>query len=269
VAGVVATANGSEVGYLTCEERRRTAEVVVEEAGKRVNTVVGISASCWPIACSLARHAEAIGADALMAMPPGFQRPTESEVRAYYTAIDNTSSLPIFLQNYSGPGGTPMSARLIVELVQGLAHARFVKEETESSMTLITDIIAAAPTNLSGVMGGKAGRGLIDEYRRGICGTMPACDMADVHVLIWHALENGNHAKANEIFRLLLPLLNFKADYGAAAYKEVLRRRGVINSSAYRQTGNRPLDALGARQLDGMLGTLGPLLNKTYWPHLT
>ena len=71
VAGVVATANGSEVSYLTDTERRRVAEVVVEEAKGRVATVVGISSSCWPISCDLAVHAEKIGADAVMAMPPG------------------------------------------------------------------------------------------------------------------------------------------------------------------------------------------------------
>lgn len=36
---------------------------------------------------------------------------------------------------------------------------------------------------LKGIMGGKAGRQLLDEHRRGACGTMPACEAADVHAL--------------------------------------------------------------------------------------
>jgi dihydrodipicolinate synthase/N-acetylneuraminate lyase len=264
VAGVVATANGSEVGYLADSERRRVAEIVVEEAKGRVVTVVGISSSCWPISRDLAVHAEKIGADAVMAMPPGFQRPNEAEIRTYYAAIDKASSLPIFLQNFSGPGGTPMSSRLMAELMRDLPNVKYVKEETESSSVLISEIIAAAKSNLCGVMGGMAGRALIDEHRRGVCGTMPASDLADIHVALWNALEAGNQEKANEIFRLLLPFLNFKIAYGPVMYKEVLRRRGVIESSAFRQTGARILDAFAQQELDNILSALAPMMERGY-----
>jgi dihydrodipicolinate synthase/N-acetylneuraminate lyase len=264
VAGVVSTANGSEVAYLNDAERRRVAEIVVEEAKGPVDTVVGISSSCWPIARDYARHAETIGADAVMAMPPSFQRPTEAEIRTYYAAINDAISLPIFLQNFSGPGGTPMSSRLMSELLRNLPNVKFIKEETESSSAVITEILSVAKENLRGVMGGKAGRALLDEHRRGVCGTMPACDMADVHVLLWNALEASDHRRADDIFRLMLPLLTFKAEYGPVTYKEILRRRGVVESSAFRQTGGRALDALAQRALDDILSALEPMMDGRY-----
>ncbi|MGH7489284.1 MAG: dihydrodipicolinate synthase family protein, partial [bacterium] len=76
---------------LTDSERRRAAETVVAEAKGLVATIIGISSSCWPISRELAAHAEHIGADAVMAMPPRFQRPNEVEIRAYYAAIDAAS----------------------------------------------------------------------------------------------------------------------------------------------------------------------------------
>src|SRR5215472_6512885 len=144
VQGVVAAANASEVGYLADEERRRVTETVIAEARGKVATIVGISSSCWPVACELARHAEASGADALMAMPPTFQRASEAEIRAYYGAINKASALPMFLQNYGGPGGTPMSARLMIDLLRSLPNVKFVKEETEFSSVAITEVLNEA-----------------------------------------------------------------------------------------------------------------------------
>jgi hypothetical protein len=59
---------------------------------------------------------------------------------------------------------------------------------------------------LKGVMGGMAGRYLLDEYRRGACGTMPACEATDLHVQVWQALEAGESARARDLFRLCPPV---------------------------------------------------------------
>lgn len=264
VQGVVAPANASEVGYLTDEERRQVTETVLKGAAGRVDTIVGISSSCSPLACEVARHAEANGADALMAMPPTFQRASEAEIRAYYAAIDKASKLPMFLQNYGGPGGTPMSARLMTDLLRTLPNVKFVKEETEFSSVAITEVLKTAGDLCQGVMGGKAGRALPDEHRRGACGTMPACEVSDIHLALWNALEAKDDAKAGEIYRLLLPLLSYETGYGPAIYKEVLRRRGVIACSAFRQTGGRVLDDFAHRELSAILAALEPLMDSRY-----
>lgn len=264
VQGVVASANASEVGYLTDDERRRVTETVLTGAAGHVAAIAGISSSCWPVACELARHAEANGADALMAMPPTLQRASEGEIRAYYAAIGKASALPIFLQNYGGPGGTPMSVRLMADLLRSVPMAKFVKEETEFSSIAMSELLVEAGEHCLGVMGGKAGRALLDEHRRGACGTMPACEVSDIHGAVWRALEAGDAAKAGEIFRLLLPLLSFETGYGPAIYKEVLRRRGVIACSAFRQTGGRVLDALAHQELTAILAPLEALMNAGY-----
>ena len=75
--------------------------------------------------------------------------------------------------------------------------------------------------------GGVGGRYLLDEYRRGACGTMPACEVTDAHVAVWNALESGDQAESRRLFRELLPLLNIEAMYSFVVYKEVLYRRGT------------------------------------------
>ncbi len=264
VDGLVSPANASEQPYLSDAERRDVTRCVIEAGRGKAVVVAGVTASTRLIAAELAREAEAMGADALMAMPPNMQRASEAEIRAYYTAIDAAGSLPIYLQNYSGPGGTPMSPGLVASLLNELPDVRYVKEETDFSGAMMTQIIAASGPALEGIMGGKAGRHLLDEYARGACGTMPACEIADVHVKLWQALEAGETAQARAIYRVLLPLLMFETGYGTAVYKEVLRRRGVIGSAAIRQTGGRVLDRHALADLTAILDDLAPLMLDTY-----
>jgi 4-hydroxy-tetrahydrodipicolinate synthase len=109
-------------------------------------------------------------------------------------------------------------------------------------------------------MGGMAGRFLLEEYRRGACGTMPACEVADAHVQVWDALERGDSDTARRLHTQLLPLLNYEAMYSFTIYKEVLLRRGVIRSAKTRVPGAGQLDAENHRELDALLRDLEPLL---------
>ena len=141
---------------------------------------------------------------------------------------------------------------------------RFVKEETEFSSAMMTRTIEAAGPALEGVMGGKAGRHLLDEYARGACGTMPACEISDVHVALWDALEAGERARAREIYRILLPLLMFETGYGTAVYKEVLRRRGVIGSASSARPAGASWTSYAMADLTAILDDLAPLMNPAF-----
>ena len=258
--GVVSPANASEQPWLSDAERRQVMRAVIEEARGRAVTVAGVTSATRLISAELAREAEAMGADMVMAMPPNMSRATEGEIVEYYRAIDEAGRLPVVIQNWIGPGGTPMPARLVAELLRTLPDVRYVKEETEYASATMTAIAEAAGPALEGMMGGKAGRHLLDEHRRGACGTMPACEVTDAHVALWSALETGDRARAREVYRRLLPLLMFETGYGTAVYKEVLRRRGVIRSSAIRQPGGKVLDRFAMQDLTEILDDLRPLL---------
>ncbi len=257
--GVVAPVNASEFTALTDDERRRVGEIVVETAGGHVPVVVGVSGASARHAAVFARHARKIGADAVIAMPPYVRKASPNEITEYYRAVAGAAELPVFIQNYQAPIGTPLSPAFMARLVAGIDGVEYVKEETLPAGHAMSEVLRLAGPRLKGVMGGMAGRFLMDEYRRGACGTMPACEVTDVHVALWTALEARDEPKARRIFNRLLPLLNLEWLYGAVVYKEVLRRRGILESAAVRGPGLFTLDADDHRELDAILADVGQL----------
>lgn len=265
VHGVVATAIASEAGYLNEAERRRSAEIVVREAtAAGVPAVVAVSSASWKLSTGLAEHATGIGASAIMATPPTFQPATVSEIRTFYRELAKVSDLPLILQNGFGPSATPMSPALLWEIMQEQPTARFVKEETLHPAQTIGELRRLAGDSLHGVMGGMAGRTLMQEVRHGASGTMPACEFADIHVALWNAIESGPPEQARLIFRLLLPLLDLERTFGMPIAKEVLKMRGVIPSAAFRQTGCRVLDAETRAEISVLLDDAAALMLPAY-----
>jgi dihydrodipicolinate synthase/N-acetylneuraminate lyase len=257
--GIGAPVNASEFWTLTDEERKEVARTIVERAAGRAMTVVGVQGASIPHAVLFAKHARSVGADAVIAMPPYVRTVSPAAIVAYYTALNEAIDIPICIQNHDPPGGTRMTPEFVARLVNELEHVIYIKEETYPPQQAITAELALCGDRLGGVMGGIAGRYLLEEYARGSCGTMPACEVADVHVQVWDALEAGDTRTARDVMNALQPLLNYEAMYGAAIYKEVLRRRGVIESSYMRSHAGSPLDAANGRELDALLADLRPL----------
>jgi dihydrodipicolinate synthase/N-acetylneuraminate lyase len=255
--GIVAPVNASEAWTLTDEERRTVAASIVKTVDRRIPVVVGVSAGSATASVALARHAEEIGADAVIALPPTGPTAPLSAIYDFYRALSDAIAIPIFVQNHDAPFGTRLSPEFVARLIRELPRVNWVKEETLPPGHAISAELALAGPKLQGIMGGIAGRYLLDEHRRGACGTMPACEATDVHVQVWEALDAGDERRARDLFNRLLPLLNFEARPGT--YKVVLKRRGVIASDYMRHHAGNPLDALDRTELDAILADMRDL----------
>jgi 4-hydroxy-tetrahydrodipicolinate synthase len=238
--GLVAPVNASEFWTLTDVERRTVAETIVTATAGRIPVVVGVAGVSDFHAVELAQHAQAIGADAVIAMPPYVRTVGPNDIFPYYRALSEAISIPIFIQNHDAPAGTRMTPEFCARLVNELEHVEYIKEETMPPTRAIDAEIKLCGPRLKGIMGGVAGRYLLDEFRRGACGTMPACEATDVHVQVWDALEAGDLIGARRLHGRLLPLLNFEA-LMPGVYKAVLKRRGVIACDYLRVFHGSPL----------------------------
>ena len=124
----------------------------------------------------------------------------------------------------------------------------------------ISQTLAGAPSSLRGIFGGAGGRYLTDELARGAIGTMPACELAEIHVALLAAHRRGERKMVRELFNRMLPLLNFQAVFRWAMTKETLRRRGIIAHAGKRAAGPE-LDAGDHRELAEMLAEVADLLD--------
>lgn len=261
--GIVAPVNASEGPFLTDAERKLVTETVVEQTNRRIPVMIGVSGASTRAAVEYARHAEAAGADAVIAMPPYIRHCTPEQIVEFYADLARATRLPICVQNYVAPVGTPMPPSLVARLLKEIDTVVYVKEETATAPQVMSRTLALAGDACQGIMGGMAGRYLMEEYARGACGTMPACEVTDAHVAVWNALEAGDLAHARRLFNQLLPLLNYEQMWGTVVYKEVLRRRGVIATARVRAPGSQTLDEYNHRELDAILRDLAPLLTYT------
>ena len=256
--GIVAPVNASEFWTLSDEERKTVAQVIVKAVNGHVPTVIGVTGAAAPIAVDFARHAQEIGASAVIALPPHVRTTSIEAIYAYFSALSKSITIPIFVQNHDAPAGTRMSAAFVARLVRELEHVDWIKEETFPAGHAIQEEIALSGPKLKGVMGGVAGRYLFDEYRRGACGTMPACEATDVHVRIWNALDSGDERLARNLYYRLLPLLNFEALL-PGVYKAILKRRGIIASDYLRSEAGNPLDERDHEELSALFADMQDL----------
>lgn len=259
--GLVFPVNASEFTALSDAERFQLSTILVEQNAGRIPAIIGVAGVSREVATAFARHANSIGADGVIAMPPYIKRGALSTdvIFAYYAGISDAAQMPVFIQNYSPPIGTDMSAEYLLTLCKKIEFVQYVKEETVPSTVKLTALLNRNEDACLGVFGGAGGRYLIEEYRRGSSGNMPGCHVTDVVVAFWNALEAGNETKAMEIYKAMAPLFFFEHQL-SGCYKEVLYRRGVI-ACPMKRNGHMPLDETSSAYLDDILADLNPLMH--------
>jgi 4-hydroxy-tetrahydrodipicolinate synthase len=259
--GAVYPAIASEFATLSSEERRAMVDVVLDEAGRQdLPVIVGISADAPATSAALARQAAAGGAVALMLMAPRSAGTDATGVAAFFAAsIEGAGGLPVILQNAPPPLGSTLSVEAVRDVLAATPSIGYVKEENVPCGQRISALVDARIPSVLGVMGGAGGRFVLDEYARGACGSMPACEAVEIHVAIWDAVQAGDDRRARALFNRVLPLLNMGGVFRQSVVKHVLARRGLIASDRFRDA-NPPLDAFDRRELDAIVDDLADLL---------
>ena len=256
--GLVGPANASEFTTLSDDERRRWLEIVVNEASGEIPVIASVTAGHPRLALALGEHAGEMGADGIMAMPPPVLHPDADGCYSYYQTLSAALNLPVCVQNFSGPVGTPMAPGLLARMCVELERVEYIKEETMPEPQRVSETIAAAGDACRGVMGGQGGIYLLNEYPRGVVGTMPACHTVDLFASVWDLLESGEQAEARSLFDRLLPLMSHERLYGVAVYKQVMVRRGIIAAPTMRAPGGS-LDRHDLDELDRILADVETL----------
>ncbi len=256
--GVVFPGVASEYDTLTVEERERLVDLVAGVAHDRVPLIVGASANDPSLTSAFVEHARAIDAAAAMVMAPK-SLTTLDEVTAFFAGIADIG-IPIMLQNAPPPAGSGLPIGVVLDVCRAVAAIEYVKEEALPSGARIAQVINGAPPTLRGVFGGAGGRYITDELARGAVGTMPACELTELHVALFRAHRRGERGEVRRCFNRMLPILNMQAVFRWALTKEVLRRRAIIRYATKRAVGPE-LDDGDHAELSELLAELADVLD--------
>lgn len=119
---------------LTIAERKRFAEVAVKTVAGRVPVSIHVSALAVEDSIDLARHAQAIGADAIIAITPYFWNPSPQAIHDWFMRLGSEVDLPIIA--YNSPSyldGVEFTGELITSLLEKLPNLVAMKEASFDS----------------------------------------------------------------------------------------------------------------------------------------
>lgn len=235
--GVVFPGLASEYEQLIPEERDHLVTKVGEWCAGRCLFVAGASS---PSAEQSTRYAVAgaqAGAQAAMIMTPRDVGDDVEAMVAFYHEVGDKSGLSIMLQNAPAPMGVGLSVEKTAEIAGRVGSITSIKEETAPCGQRITQLLELSKGGVDGVFGGAGGRAIIDEMLRGAAGTVPACEITEIHVAMVQALKTGQEQRARDLFDRSLPLLSVQAVFRWRLTKAVLKMRGLIQSEYTRAPG--------------------------------
>jgi 4-hydroxy-tetrahydrodipicolinate synthase len=257
VDGIV-VAMVSEVLRLSDTERRELGARCCELARDHGPVVVSVGAESTAVAVSLARHAESVGAAAVMAIPPTIVALGDDELRGYYRALLDAIDLPVIVQDASGYVGRPMSIAVQAELLAGYSDRVLFKPEAVPIGPRLSEL-RDATAGAARVFEGSGGIALVDSYRRGITGTMPGAEVCWAIVALWRALEVGDQRRVDAINGPLSALISLQTSLDAfiAVEKHLLVRQGVFTSARVRGPVGYRLDPETTAEVERLVDLLG------------
>ena len=116
--GLVPVGTTGESPTLTHAEHQRAIEITVEVAAGRVPVIAGTGSNSTAEAVSLARHAKSRGADAIMAVTPYYNKPSQEGLFLHYTAIADVADVPLIIYNIPSRSVIDMSVETMARLAR-------------------------------------------------------------------------------------------------------------------------------------------------------
>tara|TARA_B110000238_G_scaffold44504_1_gene48046 strand:+ start:3356 stop:4300 length:945 start_codon:yes stop_codon:yes gene_type:complete len=234
VQGIVWPQNSSEQRYLTKAERMRGFEVLAEaNRGRSMSLTLGVQADDTASMLEYARVAESLEPDGMIAIPPT-SADSLAQIRAYYAALCEITSRPIFVQTSGGPE-IELPIDFLVQLARDFPQCGYIKEEYGDVHTRMLALQEFQPDPILSVFGATLGRGWLYEMRIGTDGVMTGGTMyGDVYARLWQLHLEGRQVELRECYSKLLLIQNLDTLIpGVRLY--VLRKRGVFKTTNSRR----------------------------------
>jgi 4-hydroxy-tetrahydrodipicolinate synthase len=129
-ANLVPCGTTGESPTLSHEEQAAVVLRAVKQAKGRVQVVAGTGSNSTRGAIELARAAERAGADAVMAVVPYYNKPTQEGIYRHYLAIAESVRCPVMIYNVPGRTSIDLQADTVARICAAAPNVRAIKEAT-------------------------------------------------------------------------------------------------------------------------------------------
>ncbi len=142
---VVPVGTTGESATLTHEEHRACIETAVRVCkGTNTKVLAGAGSNATAEAVSLAQFAQEAGADAILAVTPYYNKPTQEGLYQHYKAIAQAVDIPVMLYNVPGRTAVDLEADTVIRLYDDFKNITAIKEAT-GSMERCVELLAKRP----------------------------------------------------------------------------------------------------------------------------
>lgn len=118
-----------EFAYLRPDERRKIAEIASKHIDGKAGFMVQTSAINTADAVEYAKHAEGVGADCLLILPPYFEGPNLDGVYYHYEKIAEAIKIPIMVYNIPVHSGIDITPSFLKRLMK-IDNVKYIKDST-------------------------------------------------------------------------------------------------------------------------------------------
>src|ERR671939_1907987 len=138
VNGLVPCGTTGETPALTEEEDRLVVETVVHVSGGQVPVIAGTGSNSTGMAIKYTKMAEKAGADGSLQVAPYYNKPTQEGLFKHFSAIAESTSLPLIVYNIPGRTSVTLSAETVAPLAE-LPNIVGIKDST-LSVSMVSDV---------------------------------------------------------------------------------------------------------------------------------
>jgi 4-hydroxy-tetrahydrodipicolinate synthase len=202
VSGLVPCGTTGESPTLSHDEHDRVIQLTVEYTNNRVPVIAGTGSNATSEAIRLSKHAQCVGADAVLLVNPYYNKPTQKGLYLHFKAIADSVDIPCIVYNIKGRTGVNVETETLVALANDCENIVAVKEAS-GNIVQMEDVVNRAPSDFIVLSGDdNMSLDLIEKGGKGVISVASNLFPRQMSQMVDLALNN-KMAEAREIEKTL------------------------------------------------------------------
>ena len=206
INALVAVGTTGESATLEPAEQKEVIRFTVQRVAGRVPVIAGAGTNNTVHVLEYVRAACEVGADAVLVVTPYYNKATQNGLIAHFTAVADTSTVPVILYNVPGRTGCNLQPKTVAKLAE---HPNIVAlKEATGNMAQMVELVRLCGDKLD-IYSGEDGI-VVPMMSMGAAGCISVLsNVAPAKaVKMTDACLSGDYAKAAKLQCELLPLIN-------------------------------------------------------------